>query len=82
MTRDELFVWLQGRFVAVLEVAPDEVTMDTDFAELDADSIDLIEIINAAESKFGIEIEEQKLYDLETVGQIVDLLDVEIARKG
>lgn len=82
MTRDDLFAWLQERFVAVLEVDPNEVTLETDFAELDADSIDLIEIINAAESQFGLEIEEQKLYDLETVGQIVDLLDAEIARKG
>ncbi|MFN8039927.1 MAG: acyl carrier protein [Acidimicrobiales bacterium] len=81
MTRDELYTWLTERFVEVLEVDPSEITPETDFADLDADSIDLIEVINAAERQFGLEIEEQKLYDLETVGQLVDLLDREIARQ-
>lgn len=82
MDRNELIAWLTAQFVEVLEVEASEVTLDTDFADLDADSIDLIEVVNAAERAFGLEIEEQKLYDLETVGQFVNLLELEIARKG
>lgn len=82
MSHEELFEWLRGRFIDVLEVDADTITLDSDFADLDADSIDLIEVINMAEREYGLEIEEQKLYDLETVGQFVDLLEREIARKG
>lgn len=81
-TKDELFAWLREQFVEVLEIDAGDVTLETDFADLDADSIDLIEVVNAAERSFGLEIEEQKLYDLETVGQLVDLLEREIARKA
>jgi len=82
MTRDELFAWLQEQLVEVLDIDAAEITPSTDFADLDADSIDLIEVVNAAEREFGLEIEEQKLYDLETVGGLTDLLEREIARKG
>jgi len=82
MTRDELFAWLQEQLVEVLDIDAAEITPSTDFADLDADSIDLIEVVNAAERAFGLEIEEQKLYDLETVGGLTDLLEREIARKG
>ncbi|MEZ5142157.1 MAG: acyl carrier protein [Acidimicrobiales bacterium] len=59
---------------------PAEITEDKDFADLDADSIDLIEVVNRVERDFGIQIEEQQLYDVETVGQFVDLIDRELAK--
>lgn len=76
MTDDTSLGWIQVRLAEVLELGPDEITPDLRFGDdLDADSIDLIEVVNGAEKQYGVTIEEQELYDLETVGQLVDLID-------
>lgn len=41
-----------------LEVEPEEVTMDTTFEELGADSLDLFQVVIEIEEKYGIELEE------------------------
>jgi acyl carrier protein len=74
------FEWVCERFAEVLEIDPAEITRESRFADdLDADSIDLIEVINKAEQERGIAIAEEQLYDLETVGELVDLLDAQSA---
>ena len=73
---DSTFQWVCERFAEVLEIDPAEITPQSRFADdLDADSIDLIEVINKAEQERGIAIAEEQLYDLETVGELVALLD-------
>ncbi len=72
---DDVFTWIKGRFADVLELDPQDITPGSELAaDLDADSIDLIEVVNGAEKQFGVHVEEQDLYDLETVQQLVDLI--------
>ncbi|MBQ1705044.1 MAG: acyl carrier protein [Clostridia bacterium] len=54
-------------------VEEDAITMDTNFVEdLDADSIDLMELMMAVEETFDIgEVEENALESLKTVGDVV-----------
>lgn len=78
---DSVFSWVQARFADVLELDASDIALDSQLAaDLDADSIDLIEVVNGAEKEYGVSIEEQELYDLETVSQLVEL--IEAARKG
>lgn len=73
---ETVFEWVQARLAEVLEIDPNDVTADARLgADLDADSIDLIEVVNGAEKAFGVSIEEQELYDLDTVGQLVELIE-------
>lgn len=73
---DSSFKWVQAKFADVLELAPAEITSESRFADdLDADSIDLIEVVNAAEAELGVRIEEEQLYDIETVGDLVAIID-------
>ncbi len=77
------YTWVCEQFAEVLELDPSEITRESRFADdLDADSIDLIEVVNKAEQQRGITIAEEQLYDLETVGQLVDLLDAHAADAG
>ena len=70
------FEWVRERFAEVLELDPSEITTASRFADdLDADSIDLIEVVNSAERSLGVTIAEEELYDLETVGQLVETID-------
>ena len=70
------FEWVRDRFAEVLELDPAEISRNSRLADdLDADSIDLIEVVNSAERALGVTIAEEELYDLETVGQLVEAID-------
>ena len=58
--------------VEVLQVPGDKVTKEARFADdLDADSLDLVELVMAS---FDITVEETELENIETVGQAFDLV--------
>ena len=58
--------------VKILGVAPDEITMQTKFAEdLGADSLDMYQALEYIEREFEIEIEQKKLSEIYTVEQAV-----------
>jgi acyl carrier protein len=61
--------------VDVLQVEPEKVKPDARFADdLDADSLDLVELVMALEEQFGIDVDESELEGVETVGQAYDLV--------
>jgi acyl carrier protein len=61
--------------VEVLQVPADKITRDARFSEdLDADSLDLVELVMALEEQFDVSVEETELEDIETVGQAYDLI--------
>jgi acyl carrier protein len=61
--------------VQVLSVEPAKVVRDASFAEdLDADSLDLAELVMALEDEFDITVEEEELADISTVGQAIDMV--------
>ncbi len=61
--------------VEQLGVKADKVTMDAKFREdLEADSLDLVELMMAFEEEFGGEISDEEAQKVQTVGEVVDLL--------
>jgi acyl carrier protein len=61
--------------VEVLQVPAEKVTMEARFAEdLDADSLDLVELVMALEEAFGVTVDESELEDIETAGQAFELI--------
>ncbi|HEX6417181.1 MAG TPA: acyl carrier protein [Acidimicrobiales bacterium] len=61
--------------VDVLSVEPDQVTESASFADdLDADSLDLVELVMQLEDTLDVTIDEDDLADVRTVGQAVDLI--------
>ena len=56
--------------VKVLSVDAAKVTMEASFADdLDADSLDLVELVMALEEEFDVTVEEEELEGIATVGQ-------------
>lgn len=52
-----------------------EITEDTSFKDdLNADSLDLFELVMALEDEFGIEIPSEELEQLNTVGDVLNYL--------
>lgn len=61
--------------VKVLSVDADKVTMQASFADdLDADSLDLVELVMALEEEFDVTVEEEELEGIATVGQAYELV--------
>lgn len=61
--------------VEQLGVDPAKVTMEARFREdLEADSLDLVELIMAFEDEFGGEISDDEAQKIKTVGQAVEYL--------
>ena len=61
--------------VEVLSVEGEKVTKEARFAEdLDADSLDLVELVMALEEEFDVSVEEEELEGIETVGAAYDLV--------
>lgn len=57
------------------EVAPDQVTPETRLRDdLDLGSLQAITLVMDLEEKFGIEVEDEELEKLQTVGDIRDLI--------
>jgi len=62
--------------VEQLGVEPDEVTMDANFRDdLEADSLDLVELIMQFEEEFGGEISDEEAQKIVSVGDAVKFLD-------
>ncbi|HQV68296.1 MAG TPA: acyl carrier protein [Thermoflexales bacterium] len=67
--------------VKLLGADPDKVTMDAKFREdLEADSLDLVELIMAFEEEFGGEISDEDAQKITTVGEAVTYLDAKGAK--
>jgi acyl carrier protein len=75
MTDEELFEKVKEIIVEQLGVKPEKVTMDARFNEdLEADSLDLVELIMEFEDVFGGEISDDEAQQIKSVGQAVDYL--------
>jgi acyl carrier protein len=69
------FARFQKCAVEVLSVEESQVTKEASFADdLDADSLDLVELVMALEEEFDVTVEEEELEGIETVGAAFDLI--------
>ena len=71
----DTFERFQALTVEVLAVEAAQVTKEASFADdLDADSLDLVELVMALEEEFDVTVEEEELEGIETVGAAFDLV--------
>lgn len=78
MEKEAAFEVFKQCAVEVLQVEPDQVKPDAKFADLDADSLDLVELVMALEEKFDITVDESELEGVETVEQAFELVTSKI----
>jgi acyl carrier protein len=72
-SRDEVSERIKEVLVERLSVEEADITEEANFQEdLDADSLDLVELIMELEDQFGIKIPDEDAQKIQTVGQAVD----------
>lgn len=61
---------------ALAEMGPEreEITRDKTFQELDIDSLDLVELLQIAEERYGVQLNAEEAKDVRTVGDALDLV--------
>ncbi len=70
-----VFEKIKEFLVEQLDVDADKITMDTDIAnDLGADSLDLFDMLGTLEEEFEVEIPDDKVEELKTVGQVVEFI--------
>jgi acyl carrier protein len=60
--------------IAHLGPARSQITRESTFESLDLDSLDLVEIAQVVEEKWGVEFDPQDFSDVNTVGEAIDLV--------
>jgi acyl carrier protein len=81
--REELWARFIDVAVKILNVKPEQVVLAAAFQDdLEADSLDLVEFVMALEEEFDVNIEEEELEGVDTVGKAFDLVLQKLAEKA
>lgn len=67
-----VFEKIRDLIVEQLNVDEDSITMDTAFSDLGADSLDVVELIMAIEEEFDLQIADEDVEGITTVGDVVE----------
>jgi acyl carrier protein len=75
MNRDDVISLVREHLAEELEIDPASISEDTRFKQdLDADSLDLYELVMELEDRYGIKVSEQDAARIETVGDAVSFV--------
>ena len=81
MTKEEIFKTVQSLAADELDTDADKIRMNTSIQnDLNADSLDVFEIMNELEDKFDIELDDDNA-KAETISDVVDLVAKQLAAK-
>ncbi len=75
LNQDEVLVGIREIVVEVAGVDGAQVTMDKKFSDdLEVDSLSMVEVVVAAEEKFGVKIPDDEVTKMATVGDAVNFI--------
>ena len=81
MTKEEIFKTVQSIAADELDTDADKISMNTSIQnDLNADSLDVFEIMNELEDKFDLELDDDNA-KAETISDVVDLVAKQLAAK-
>lgn len=75
MERSEIFEKVADIASDVLGINADEVSGTTTFDDLDADSLDRLQLVTAMEDEFDLEIDEEKLLSINSVADAIEAIE-------
>jgi acyl carrier protein len=74
MDEQKILAEVRGALEQIKVPGAEEATMETTWADLDVDSLDLVEVVRILEDHYGIEIVDEKLEGVASVGDAVRLI--------
>jgi len=75
MSTESIFETVQSILAEQLGIEEDQITMESNFIDdLNADSLDIVELVMAMEQEFGISIPDDEAERIKTVGDAVNFI--------
>jgi acyl carrier protein len=71
MNHDAIFAKARTIIAEILDVDEADITEQTEFAAMEADSFDMLELVSAFEDEFGMEMPDDGLDKIATVGDVI-----------
>ena len=82
LNREEIQKQVKELISEHLAIDPAKVTDTANLvADLQADSLDLVELVMALEQKFDIEATDEETEKMQTVSKIIDLVEEKLSKK-
>jgi len=75
----DVFEKIKKMICEQLDLDEDKVTLKTAFADIDADSLDIVELVMALEEEFNLEIADEEVEKILTVGDVVSYVEAQIS---
>ena len=69
------YATVEDILVTTFGLSADDITPETTFAELELDSLDLVELSMAVEDRIGVGIADDEVENIRSVGDAVTLID-------
>ncbi len=74
ITNDDVLDAIRDELSAIKVPGAAEATADTTWADLDVDSLDLVELVKALEDRFEVQISDDSLKGIASVGDAIDVV--------
>jgi acyl carrier protein len=72
-TEEQVLARIREELAAIKVPGAETAEMDTQWSDLDVDSLDLVELVKALEDEYGIQIHDEELKPIKGVGDAVAL---------
>ena len=72
-TQEQVLARIREELAAIKVPGAETAEMDTQWSDLDVDSLDLVELVKALEDEYGIQIHDEELKPIKGVGDAVAL---------
>lgn len=75
----ETFEKIRALIAEQLDIGEDKISLDTTFEDIDADSLDVVELVMALEEEFDLEIADEEVEKIQVVGDIVNYIEGQVS---
>ena len=75
----EVFEIVRSLISEQLDLDEDKIDLKTSFEDIDADSLDVVELVMALEEEFNLEIADEEVEKIKTVGDVVNYIESQIS---
>jgi acyl carrier protein len=74
VTEDQVLETIRSELTAIKVPGAESATAETTWADLDVDSLDLVELVKALEDRFEVQIADGELKSIKSVGDVIGLV--------
>ena len=75
----DIFEKVRSLISEQLDIVEDKITPETTFEDIDADSLDVVELVMALEEEFDLEIADEAVENIKTVADVVSYIEENIS---